>query len=162
MSPASNVPSEGERAPTFTALYCDGETFRPTRLDELLDGGGVLVFYGFSYSAIAENWWKQYHRRGWSDFDVPVVGVSRDGPYAQNRFLRDMNLPFQLFADVDGTAADTYGVTTSRDGMAGVRTARRSIFVLDEDRTILARWLADDWISPPPVDDLEATIANEL
>lgn len=160
MPSTSNPPSEGEQAPTFTALCCDGESFRPIRLDDVLDEGGVLVFYGFAYSAIAENWWKQYHRRGWDEFDVPVVGVSRDGPYAQNRFLREMDLPFQLFADVNGTAIDAYGITTRRDGMAGIETARRSIFVLDEDRIVLARWLADDWISPPPVDDIEAAVSE--
>ena len=160
MPSTSNTPSEGERAPTFTALCCDGETFRPTNLDDILDEGGILVFYGFTYSAIAENWWKQYHRRGWDEFDVPVVGVSRDGPYAQNRFLRQMDLPFQLFADVNGTAIDAYGVTVSREGMVGVETARRAIFVLGEDRIVLARWLAEDWISPPPVDDIEATVGE--
>lgn len=155
------MPTVGEQAPTFTALCCDGETFRPTCLENVLDEGGVLVFYGFTYSAIAENWWKQYDRRGWDEFDVPVVGVSRDGPYALNRFLREMNLPFRLFADVNGTAIDTYGLTTRRDGMAGVKSARRAIFVLDEDRTVTARWLADDWISPPPIEDFEVAV-NEL
>lgn len=160
MSPTADIPTVEAQAPTFTALCCDGETFRPTRLDAALDGGGVLVFYGFTYSAIAENWWKQYHRRGWDGFDVPVLGVSRDGPYAQNRFLREMNLPFELFADVNGTAVETYGLTTSRDGMAGVETARRAVFVLDADRTVTARWLADDWISPPPVDDIETAVGE--
>lgn len=158
MSSTLDPPSEGEQAPTFTALYCDGETFRSTRLDDVLDGGVVLVFYGFSYSAIAENWWKRYHRRGWDDLDVPVVGVSRDGPYAQNRFLREMELPFALFADVAGTAIDAYGVTAKRDGMGDAETARRSIFVLDADRKVTARWIADDWISPPPVDEIEAAV----
>lgn len=160
MPPTSKTPTVGEQAPTFTALLCNGETFRTARLEDALDEGGVLVFYGFTYSAIAENWWKQYHRRGWDEFDVPVVGVSRDGPYAQNRFLREMALPFRLFADVNGTAIDAYGLSTTRDGMGGVETGRRAIFVLDEDRTVTARWLADDWISPPPIEDLEAAVSE--
>jgi peroxiredoxin len=156
----SRPPTVGDQAPTFTGLLCDGETFRATDLNDALDGGAVLVFYGFTYSAIAENWWKEYHRRGWDEFDIPVIGVSRDGPYAQNRFLREMGLPFTLFADVNGTAIDTYGLTTVRDGMAGVETARRAIFVLNEERNVTERWLGEDWISPPPVEELEAAVEN--
>jgi len=152
-------PAVGDRAPAFDALACDGETFRPERLDDLLDGGAVLAFYGFTYSAIAENWWKEYERRGWADLGVPVIGVSRDGPYAQNRFVREMGLSFELVADVNGEVVDAYGLTTEREGMAGVETARRAIFVLDGDRTVAERWIADDWISPPPVGEIEAAIA---
>lgn len=160
MTTVPKPPSKGERAPEFTALSCDGEAFRPRSLDDVLDGGAVLVFYGFTYSAIAENWWKEYERRDWAEFDVPVVGVSRDGPYAQNRFIRDMELSFDLIADVNGTVIDAYGLTTTRDGMAGVETARRAIFVLDEDRTVTERWMADDWISPPPVNEIETAVAE--
>lgn len=158
MSPTSNPPTVGDQAPTFTTLWCDGETFRSTSLDVALDAGGVLVFFGCTYSAISENWWKQYHRRGWDEFDVPVVGVSKDGPYAQNRFLREMNLPFHLFADVNGTAIDAYGLTAKREGMGDIETARRAIFVLDESQTVTERWIADDWISPPPVGNVETAV----
>jgi len=157
---AAGVPAVGERVPAFSAPLCDGETFRAHNLAELVDGGAVLVFYGFTYSAIAENWWKAYARRGWGEFGVPVLGVSRDGPYAQNRFLREMALPFRLFADVNGDAARACGLLTGREGMGGVETARLAAFVLDGDRTVRERWVADDWISPPPVGELEAAVAE--
>lgn len=153
-------PTEGDRAPDFEALLCDGETFRPTRLAEVLDGGCVLVFYGFSFSAIAENWWKRYERAGWPDFEVPVVGVSRDGPYAQNAFLRYLDSSFRLFSDTEGAAARAYDVLTERDGMGETKTARRAVFVLDGDRCVAHRWVADDWISPVPREDIEAAVAE--
>jgi peroxiredoxin len=144
----------------MTGLCCDGETFRSRSLADVVNGGAVLVFYGFTYSAVARNWWRRYDRRGWGDFGVPVVGVSRDGPYAQNRFVRELDLPFRLFADVNGAAADAYGLTTRREGMAGVETARRAIFVLDADGTVVERWVAEDWLTPPPVEDVEAAVAG--
>ena len=153
-------PSEGERAPDFEALLCDGETFRPTRLSDVLDGGCVLVFYGFSFSAIAENWWKRYERADWADFPVPVVGVSRDGPYAQNAFLRYLDSPFRLFGDGEGTAARAYDLLTEREGMGETKTARRAVFVLDGDRRVTHRWLGEDWISPVPREDVEAAVAE--
>lgn len=154
-------PAVGDEAPDFEALRCDGETFRPARFHESVDGGAVLVFYGFSFSAVAENWWRRYARRDWASFDVPVLGVSRDGPYAQNRFLRTFDLPFSLFADVEGEGATAYDLLVERDGMGPTRTARRAIFVVDGDRTVSYRWVADDWLTPPPVEAVEAAV-NEL
>ncbi|MFB6171381.1 MAG: redoxin domain-containing protein [Haloarculaceae archaeon] len=154
-------PSEGETAPEFEALLCDGETFRPTTLTDELDAdGGVLVFFGFTFSAIAENWWKRYQRARWQEFAVPVLGVCRDGPYAQNEFLRQNDLPFDLFADVDATAIDAYDLREERDGMGPTTTARRAVYVLDGDRTVQYRWLGEDWISPVPRDEIEATVAE--
>lgn len=152
--------TEGERAPDFAALLCDGETFRATRLAEILDGGCVLVFYGFSFSAIAENWWKRYERAGWHDFAVPVVGVSRDGPYAQNAFLRYLDSPFRLFSDGEGRAAEAYDLLVERDGMGATKTAHRAVFVLDGDRRVAHHWVADDWISPVPREDIETAVAE--
>jgi peroxiredoxin len=154
-------PSEGDRAPDFEALLCDGETFRPRRFDAALDPrGGVLVFDGFSFSAIAENWWKRYERAGWHEFGVPVLGVSRDGPYAQNAFLRYLDSPFRLFADHDAAAAGAYDLLVGREGMGGTRTARRAVFVLDGDRQVEYAWVAGDWISPVPREDVESAVGK--
>jgi peroxiredoxin len=153
-------PETGETAPAFEALLCDGETFRPTELDDALDDdGGVLVFFGFTFSAIAENWWKRYRRAGWHEFDVPVLGVCRDGPYAQNEFLRQHDLPFDLFADVDANAVDAYDLGTGRNGMGPTTTARRAVYVVDGDREVQYRWLGEDWISPVPREEIEDAVA---
>lgn len=154
-------PSEGESAPGFEALLCDGETFRARTLEESLGGtGAVLVFFGFVFSAIADNWWRRYEDAGWHGFDAPVYGVGRDGPYAMNRFLCELDSPFELFADVDGAVADAYGLRVERDGMAGVTTARRAIFVLDGDGVVRHRWLGDDWISRVPREEIEDAVAS--
>jgi peroxiredoxin len=151
-------PTEGEQAPDFEALLCTGETFRSRRLYTILDDGGVLVFSAFAFSAIAENWWKRYERAGWHEFDVPVVGVSRDGPYAQNAFIRYLDSPFRLFSDTDGRASKTYNLLIERDGMANTSTARRAVFVLDNERTVTYAWIASDWISPVPREEVEAAV----
>lgn len=155
-------PGIGDRAPDFTALLCDGETFRSRSLESVLgDRGLVLIFYGFSFSAIADNWWKHYARRGWDDYDgVPVIGSSRDGPYAQNAFLRSIQSPFRVFSDVNAMGIDAFDVRARRAGMGCTDTARRAIFVLDPDRYVQYRWLGEDWISPAPADDVEHAITE--
>ena len=151
-------PTEGETVPEFEALLCTGETFRSRRLSETLDGGGVVVFFGFAFSAIAENWWNHYSSAGWHEFDVPVLGVSRDGPYAQNAFIRYLDSPFRMFSDTDGNASEAFELLTERRHMANTSTPRRAVFVVDEERLVTYRWIADDWISPAPRSDIEEAV----
>ena len=140
---------------------CDGETFRSVRLADLVgERGLVLVSTGFAFSAIARNWWKRFERAGWDAFDgVPVVGVSRDGPYAQNAFLRDLGRPaFRFVADVDGELAALLGLRTERAGMAGISSPWRAAVVVDPDLTVQYAHVADDWISPLPREEVEAAV----
>ncbi|WP_136715700.1 redoxin domain-containing protein [Halorientalis salina] len=155
-------PTEGERVPDFEALLCDGETFQSTGLSEALgDRGGVVVATGFAFSAIARNWWKRFEKYGWEEFeDVPVLGVSRDGPYAQNAFLRRLDEPaFEFFADVNGGVTDALDLETDRDHMANTSTPWRSVFVLTPDREVQFAYVADEWIGPLPHEDVEDAVA---
>jgi peroxiredoxin len=151
-------PSAGEDAPDFEALLCDGETFRPRTLDDALDGGAVLVFDGFVFSAIAQNWWRRYDDADWDEFSVPVYGVVRDGPYSINEFLRQLGSPFSIFSDLNGDAARAYDLLVERQGMAGTETARRAVFVIDGDGVVQFAWDTDEWIHPVPREDVEDAV----
>ncbi|ELY72689.1 redoxin domain-containing protein [Natrinema pallidum] len=156
-------PSEGETVPDFASLLCDGETFRSTPFSDALGArGGVVVCTGFVFSAIARNWWKRFVRAGWDEFDgVPVLGVSRDGPYAQNEFLRWLGRPdIRFFVDVNGDVSEAFDLLGDRSHMANVSTPWRSAFVLDPDREVQYAFVADDWISPLPVADIETAVAD--
>ncbi|MBZ6494894.1 redoxin domain-containing protein [Natrinema longum] len=156
-------PTEGETVADFEALLCDGETFRSTAFSDALGArGGVVICTGFAFSAIAQNWWKQFVRAGWDEFeDVPILGVSRDGPYAQNEFLRWLDRPdFRFFADVDGDVSESLDLLADRSHMANVSTPWRSAFVLDADREVQYVFVADDWISPLPREEIEDAVAD--
>jgi peroxiredoxin len=155
-------PAAGEDAPGFEALLCDGETFRPTRLSDALgDRGAVLIFDGFVFSAIAHNWWRRYAAAGWDRFEgVPVYGVVRDGPYSINAFLRELGSPFSIVSDLDGGVADAYGLLVEREGMAGAKTSRRAVFVLDSDGVVRHAWDTDEWTYPVPREEIEDGVAE--
>lgn len=157
------IPAIGEHAPDASALLCDGEQFQTRHITDLANKNGlVLIFYGFSFSAIAENWWKHYERRNWHQLENTVVlGVSRDGPYAQNAFIRDLDSPFRLFSDVPGTLIGEYDLLVEREGMGMTETANRAIFILDADLSVRKRWVADTWTEPVPVDELETSLEFE-
>ena len=84
--------------------------------------------------------------------------MGRDGPYAQNEFLRHLDSPFEILADVDGELADEFGVLRERDGMPDASTAQRSVFVLDTDGEVRFSWAADDDITPMPVEKIENAV----
>lgn len=154
--------ASGESAPAFEALLCDGEIFRLRTLSSVLgDRGAVLVFDGFVFSAIARNWWRRYETYGWDTFDgVPVYGVVRDGPYSINEFLRQLDSPFSIFSDLNGTVIDAYGLLTERRGMGGTKTARRGAFVLDSDGIARYAWETEEWIHPVPHEEIENAVAE--
>lgn len=149
----------GETVPDASAPLCTGETIRERSLSGVLDGGALVVFTGFAFAAPARNWWRHLYGVGYNDFAVPVVGASRDGPYAQNRFIRHLDSPFRLFADVDGAVADAFGLLYDRDEM-GVRDARRALYVLDGDRTVAYAWTAEDWVTRIPHDEVREAVAG--
>ncbi len=155
-------PAVGETVPAFEGLLCDGETFRATTLAERLgERGAVLVFDGFVFSAIARNWWRRYGEAGWDEFDdVTVSGVVRDGPYSINEFLRQQDSPFAVFSDLNGEVAGAYDLLVEREGMAGLKTARRAIFVLDAEGVVRHAWDTDEWIHPVPREEIEDAIGN--
>lgn len=142
--------SECDLVPAFEALLCTSETFRSRRLTDALDGGGVLVLFCFAFNPIAENWWKRYEYADRDVLDVPVVGVSRDGPCAQNAFLCYLDSALRTFSDTDGEATRSFDLLTDREAMAGTSTALRAVFVVDGTGTVTHRWIADDWVSPVP------------
>jgi len=154
-------PEAGDPAPGFEALYCDGETFRERTLEEVLgDRGTVLSFGGFVFGPVARNWFRRYERYGWAGVDgVAFYPVHRAGPYAVNEFLRTLEVPFAAFADVEADVAGTYGLVQERDGMAGARTARRGVFVLDGDGVVRFAWDTEEWIHPLPREGIDDALA---
>jgi peroxiredoxin len=152
-------PAVGDDAPGFEALLCDGETFRPRTLDDALDDDGVvLIFDGFVFSAIAQNWWRRYDDADWDEFPVPVYGVVRDGPYSINEFLRQLDSPFSIFSDLNGDAAEAFDLLVERQGMAGTKTPRRAVFVIDGDGEVQYAWDTEEWIHPVPREEVEEAV----
>lgn len=154
-------PNVGEAAPGFEALFCDGETFSARTLSDVLgERGTVLSFGGFVFSPLARNWFRRYVRYGWADADgVAFYPIQRAGPYAVNAFLRRLDSPLEGFADVEGTVAAAYDLLVEREHMAGAKTARRGVFVLDADGVVQYAYDTEEWIHPLPRDEISEAIA---
>lgn len=122
----STPPENGETAPKFETLLCDGEVFEGTHINDVLgERSCVLYFYGFVYSAIARHWCKRFDRANCDEFDdVNIIGVSRDGPFAQNEFFQQSDSPFSVYEDSGGYITDEFSRRIERDGMAQSHDAK--------------------------------------
>lgn len=60
--------------------------------------------------------------------NAQILGVSFDDVESHKKFAEHYNLPFPLLADVQGLAADAYGVRTR---MLGMQVAKRETFLID-------------------------------
>lgn len=67
------------------------------------------------------------------EINAQILGVSFDDVESHQKFSADYDLPFPLLADVNGKAADAYGVRTKKFGMT---FAKRQTFLIDPDGNI--------------------------
>jgi peroxiredoxin len=135
----------GERGPDFTLEGTQGDTVREFTLSEFADGHPVvLVFYIYDYSPVCTAQMCEVNDMEFLTFndDIRVLGISTDGPYSHQRFIADNDLSYPLLTDDDKTVYEQYGLV-ERDA-DGRRKPKRGVVLLDGDRTVQYRWVADD------------------
>lgn len=69
--------------------------------------------------------------------NAQIIGVSFDDMESHQEFVEEYNLPFPLLADVEGQAADAYGVRTR---MFGMKVAKRQTFLIGPDGTLVKHY----------------------
>ncbi|MDF9744142.1 redoxin domain-containing protein [Natrinema salsiterrestre] len=151
----------GATAPTFEGpAAIDGE-IRTAALEESMgDGVVLLVFYPADFSPGCTE--ELCSLRDLDLFglqsDVSIIGVSTDTAFSHREFADRYDLSFPLVSDGDGSIADSYGVLED-ELLGGHRNlARRSIFVLDDERTVHYAWSDEDPTSQPDLDAVRAAI----
>jgi thioredoxin-dependent peroxiredoxin len=128
---------EGKKAPDFSAATDGGKKLK---LSDLRGKPVVLYFYpkdntsGCTTQACGiRDAWSEFERAG-----AVVLGVSPDGVASHVRFRADFELPFNLLADPDHVAAETYGVwqQKTRRGRTYMGIVR-STFLIDPDGNVV-------------------------
>ncbi len=83
---------------------------------------------------------------------VTLWGLAPDGPYAHKEFIDEHGIEFPLLCDTAGRVAEAYDILYEEfDGFE--RVPERSLFLVDGDRRVRVRWVADDnweeWTDEP-------------
>jgi len=140
----------GETVPDAAATLVspDGETETVSLSELTADGPALVVFYTNDFSPDCVQEWCDFRDFGWfaTTEDVRVVGVSRSRVSTHRRFIDRLDLPFSLFSDRDLDLTEAFGVRYRVLGL--VARPHRSVFLIDEDRTVRYRWIADHPIDP--------------
>ncbi|HSG58481.1 MAG TPA: peroxiredoxin [Woeseiaceae bacterium] len=129
---AAEQPAVGDLAPEFE-LFDQNEQLHS--LEDYRDQWVVLYFYpkdqtpGCTTEAceFRDNIF-EFKKR-----NAQILGVSLDDVESHKQFSEKHGLPFPLLADVEGKAADAYGVKTK---MFGMTVAKRQTFIIGPDGSI--------------------------
>lgn len=158
----------GAEAPDFTAplVYPDGDT-EAVALSALLEESPVLLaFYTNDFSPDCVTEWCSFRDDAWFDASghIQVVGVSRSRPYTHRRFMEYLDLPFPLYSDTDLAITEAYRVRYRLFKI--LPRARRSCFLVDQERRIRYKWVAEHPLDAtretPSMHEIRTAIENEL
>ena len=126
----------GDQVPEFELSDQTGNT---RSLSDLLAAGPIVLF--FYPAAMTPGCTKEAcHFRDlgqeFTDLGASRVGISADSVDKQSRFADSQRFDFPLLSDPDGRVAEIFGV---RRGLLGkFLPVKRTTFVIDTDRTVLA------------------------
>jgi peroxiredoxin len=140
------MPVDGETAPTFTATVGtnDHEPFDPR--DHLGDGPVVLAFFPRAFTPPCTNEMValQDHLADFHAAGATVFGVSADSAFSLGAFRDEYGIEFDLVSDMAGDAIGAYGLEMDIPDLGLYDIANRAAFVLDDEGTVVYRWVADD------------------
>jgi len=153
----------GNQAPDFslpgTAPDSDDDIVEYSLSATLTQRPAVLNFYLFDFHPECRQNVCDLHDLSWFDLDtdVSVYGISTDSAYSHQEFAAQESLEYPLLSDSDSRVAETYGVLA--DELAGHRhVARRSVFVIDQQRKVRYAWAADSPARQPDWDAVKDAV----
>ena len=126
----------GDQVDDFTL---PDETGTPRQLSELLAAGPVVLFFypaAMTSGCTKESCHFRDVREEFAALGAQPVGISGDTVDKQRQFSDKHSFGYPLLADPDRVVAGLLGVSR---GLLGLSPLKRTTFVIDTDRRILAR-----------------------
>jgi peroxiredoxin len=152
----------GDTAPAFTAPIADGDV-SPFELSNRLDEAPiVLAFFPGAFTRVCTSELCTFEERmsTFDDIGATVYGVSVDTPFSLNEFRAQEDLEMGIVSDHDKTIIDAYDVRDDFDDIGYYGLAKRAVFVVDDERTVTWRWVADDPGKEPDYEAVERAAAE--
>jgi len=140
-----------------------GPDRQPVRLSSLLGQPLVLAFFPAAFTPTCTREMCAF-RDGLERFNrlqARVVGISLDLPASLKAFADQLGLNFPLLSDYGRQAIRAFGVEDPKP-FAGVfpGLARRAVFVVDPQGTVVYRWVSEDARVEPPYEEVEQAVAS--
>ena len=155
----------GDTAPDFTLPLAGGEAYNDigefTLSEALTEGPVVLAFVpaAFTSACTEELCTFRDAMARFNDLDAQVYALSVDLPFSQNTWMREQGLTFPMLSDWEHEVIHAYDAVL--DDMYGVlEVARRTVFVVDTDGTVVFRRDYDTGDPDVDVAEIEAAVAQ--
>lgn len=129
-------------------------------LSGLLDGGPVVLFFypaAMTPGCTAESCHFRDLAAEFAQAGAQRVGISSDPVDKQKQFSDKHDFDYPLLSDEDGEVAKAMGVGK---GLLGLSPTKRTTFVIDADRTVLAKITSEIRMSAHADKALEALAAR--
>lgn len=151
---------EGEGAPNFTLPGTQGGTIDQYSLtDHTTNGAVVLLFYPFDLSPVCTEELCNFRDSTWLTFtpNLALFGISTDTVYAHREFSQQIDLPFPLLSDHDGSVSEEYDVLYD-ELEHHPRVCKRAVFVINESQHVSYAWEGDPWTEDPNIHEIHAAM----
>lgn len=88
--------------------------------------------------------------------NTQIIGISVDGPFANKFFTENRHLNFPILSDYKRQVINDYGIVMKDLAtLKDYNSAKRSIFILDENRKIIYKWISDNPLIEPNYDEIK-------
>ena len=156
----NSSPTTGDEAPDFQLFTDENEAWR---LSEHLESPVLLLFFPGAFTSVCTTELNTVNNDLDRFRDVQVVGISTDSPFVLSEFRSVHNFSFPLLSDHDADVSALYGTKYEGDftPMNLDRIAKRSAFVIDEDRIVRYREVLNNAGNQPDFDAI-ADVLSEL
>jgi peroxiredoxin len=149
----------GAQAPDFTLLEAPGKTVSLS--DEIKKGPVVLVFYPADFTSVCQEELCTFRDAlaEYNNLGASVLGISVDGLFSHKAFKEANGIEFPLLSDWDKNVIKAYDVV--HDEFVGMKeVAKRSVFVVDTDGTIVYTWVSEDPGKLPPFEEVKMAVSK--
>lgn len=149
-----------QTAPDFRLPGTAGEEIRKYRLRNYTTSGAVvLAFYPFDFSPVCTEELCTFRDATFLSVteDIDIFGISLDGCYAHQQFIRKYDLSLPLLSDTRGCVTERYGYAYDEfEHHEGV--SKRALVVIDDDNIIRYQWQTDNAYQNPNLHELREIV----
>lgn len=150
----------GDPAPLFR-LY---DTHRKLRsLEEFIGKKIVLVFFPGAFTSVCERELCTFRdsMARLNELNAHVVAVCVDAPAPNKAFAAKNNLQFPVLSDFTRQTVKAYDIEHHNfGGLEGYTAARRSVFILNPQGTIVYAWIAESPGIEPDYEEVTNFLAS--
>jgi peroxiredoxin len=149
----------GSEAPDFTLLEAPGKNV--TLSEEIQKGPVVLVFYPADFTSVCQEELCRFRDvlADYNNMGANVLGISVDGIFSHKAFKDANNIEFPLLSDWEKKVIKDYNIV-HEDFVGMTEVAKRSVFVIDTDRTVVYVWVSEDPGKLPPFDEVKMAVTK--